>query len=304
MTANNGIEWENATTISLKGELLYISVEKETWICMVWWYWYFSYPSGPSTTHLVRVRWFATPDWFTTSESQADLDLWSSFKWSDMLLSHRKWPTLNSDAEDTNRPTKQMHITSPRLQKQLRANPFRQLPIILMTLLIIIFHKMETFPKCCHFTFLTVKERENEDVCWFQVNRMTLRAGMKPRLNSGVAQTSEPKRGGQPQRKWCGSLLLILDCFLWWTSRLKGIDCIFSPERTISPVSFLSRRFKQFSEVQCESKPHQMKMKSFGSTLSCRVRLGGRGGRSFLPKDRSVEEHTYLCRIGLQHFFF
>lgn len=50
------------------------------------------------------------------------------------------------------------------------------------------------------FYFSDHKDSENEDVCCFQVNRSySLRAGMKPHLNSGAAQTSEPKGGSQPK---------------------------------------------------------------------------------------------------------
>lgn len=58
---------------------------------------------------------------------------------------------------------KTKRIMSPWLQKQLPANPFMQLPIILTTLLIIIFHWRETLPLFCSFYFrLSRKKKERE----------------------------------------------------------------------------------------------------------------------------------------------
>lgn len=61
-----------------------------------------------------------------------------------------------------NRPTKQIRVPSLRLQKQLPENPFIhiQLPILLMTLLMITFHWLGKVPTLLSFFFIQQNERK------------------------------------------------------------------------------------------------------------------------------------------------
>lgn len=118
------------------------------------------------------------------------------------VYSCRKWAALCHDTKEINRPTKQIRVPSLRLQKQLPENPFIhiQLPIPLMTLLMITLHWLAELPTPLSILFIFdffFFLGQNERKCCFDRNcllslqsKSVIKAAVKQQ-NVGDFQTGQ-----------------------------------------------------------------------------------------------------------------